>query len=177
MTESVVAGSGADPREVTDDILPPSVDAGVKKLGIRKVTGANEASTLTRATVRGHEAITDEPYTSDQGPTPLETVLIGLVGCEGVIIRRVADAMEFAYSKVDIEANGEVDGRGSRGVPGVRPYFNWIELRIRITTPEPVDRLVILQKNVEFRCPVMNLMRDAGVEVRAKWILSPEPPS
>jgi uncharacterized OsmC-like protein len=157
-----------------DDLLPPSIDPAVKKLGIRRVTGLNDATTKTICKVRNHVAITDEPSGANEGPTPLETVLIGLVGCEGVIINRCAEAMGFRYSKVEIEADGEVDQRGSRGVAGVRPYFNWIKLKIRIKTPESVDRLHKLQRNVEYRCPVMNLMKSADVQVEARWVLTPE---
>ena len=159
---------------VDDELLPPSVDPHVKRIGIRQVSGVNHASTRTVSTVRGHTGITDEANGGDTGPTPLETVLIGLVGCEGVIINRVAEAMGFRYSRVDISCDGEVDQRGSRGVAGVRPHFNWVSLDIRITSPEPVDRLLKLRRNVEARCPVMNLIRDANVEVRAKWRLTPE---
>ena len=156
------------------DILPPSIDPERPVLGIRQVVGVNRASARTEVRVRGHTVVTDEVDGGDTGPTPLETTLAALVGCEGVIINRVAEAMGFRYGRVDISADGEVDKRGSRGVAGVRPHFNWVELRIRITSDEEPDRLRQLQKNVEARCPVMNLMRDAGVEVRAKWILTPE---
>lgn len=155
-------------------LLPPSVDPKVKKLGIRRVTGTNDATTKTICSVRNHIAITDEPLGLNEGPTPLETVLIALIGCEGVIINRCAEAMDFRYSKVEIEAEGEVDQRGSRGVAGVRPYFNWIKLKIRIRTPETVDRLHTLQRNVEYRCPVMNLMKGADVDVETHWVLTPE---
>ncbi len=156
------------------DLLPPSIDPATPKLGIREVVGVNHASPRTEVTVRGHTVVTDEVDGGDTGPTPLETTLSALVGCEGVIINRVAEVMEFRYSRVDISADGEVDKRGSRGVSGVRPHFNWVDLSIRITSNEGPDRLHKLQRNVEARCPVMNLMRDAGVDVRAKWTLTPE---
>ena len=155
------------------DILPPSIDPDAPKLGIRQVRGVNLASPRTVSTVRGHTVVTDEADGQDSGPTPLETTLAALVGCEGVIINRVAEAMGFDYARVDIAADGEVDKRGSRGVRGVRPHFNWVSLDIRIASDEGPDRLRQLQRNVEARCPVMNLMRDAGVEVRAKWVLTP----
>ena len=156
------------------DILPPSIDPDTPKLGVREVVGVNYASARTEVTVRGHTVITDEVDGGDTGPTPLETTLAALVGCEGVIINRVAEVMGFSYSRVDISADGEVDKRGSRGVAGVRPHFNRVALTIRIASDETPDRLRQLQKNVEARCPVMNLMRDAGVDVRAKWVLMPE---
>ncbi len=156
-------------RDEPADLLPPGVDPDTPKLGIRHVNGHNEATTRSVLSVRGHTLITDEPA-SNTGPTPLEMTLASLVGCEGVIINRCAEAMRFRYGAVDIDADGEVDQRGSRGVRGVRPYFTWVRLEIRIRTDEPEARLERLRRNVEYRCPVMNLFRDAGVDVQATWV-------
>jgi uncharacterized OsmC-like protein len=152
----------------TDDLLPPSVDPNTKALGIRRVSMRNEGSTRSVMMVRDHVVITDEKE-SNTGPTPLEMTLASLCGCEGVIINRCAEAMRFEYSAVEVEADGEVDQRGSRGVQGVRPYFNWVKMRIRIHTDEPEDRLARLKRNVEYRCPVMNLFSAAGVELDVTW--------
>lgn len=153
------------------DLLPPGVDPDKLKLGIRQVSARNEATARSVMTVRGHELVTDEPNDGDTGPTPLETTLSALLGCEGVIIHRCATAMRFKYSAVEMDAEGEVDQRGSRGVRGVRPYFNWVKMTIRIHSDEPPERLERLRKNVEYRCPVMNLFRSADVEVDARWEL------
>ena len=151
------------------DILPPDMDPTIKKIGIRKLSAHNEASARTVTTVRSHQIVTDEANEGDTGPSPLENTLASLTGCEGVIINRCAKAMGFAYSAVDMEAEGDVDPRGSRGVAGVRPYFLAVRLKIRIHTNEPEEQLAKLRKNVENRCPVMNLFRDAGVDVTAEW--------
>lgn len=156
-----------------DDLLPPSIDPTKSALGIRSVSAVNEAAPRTVITVRGHTLVTDEKGT-DTGPTPLEMALSSLIGCEGVIINRCAEAMNFAYSAVHMEAEGEVDQRGSRGVQGVRPYFNWVRLSIRVTSRESQERFDKLAKNVEYRCPVMNLFREAGVDVEADWKLVAE---
>ncbi len=150
------------------DLLPPSVDPGKKAIGIRRVSARNEAATRTVMMVRDHVLVTDERGTNT-GPTPLEMCLSSLLGCEGVIINRCAEAMDFGYTAVDMEANGEVDQRGSRGVPGVRPYFNWVRMRIRVHTNEPQERFDRLKRNVEYRCPVMNLFRSADVDLQVVW--------
>lgn len=150
------------------DLLEPTIDPGKKALGIRRVSARNEASTRTVMMVRDHILVTDEKGTNT-GPTPLEMTLSSLLGCEGVIINRCAEAMNFSYSAVDMEADGEVDQRGSRGVQGVRPYFNWVKLRIRVHTDEPEDRFQRLTRNVEYRCPVMNLFKSADVDVEIRW--------
>jgi uncharacterized OsmC-like protein len=153
---------------MSDDLLPPSVDPDTALMGIRRVSARNDASTRTVMTVRDHVVITDEKE-SNTGPTPLEMTLSSLLGCEGVIINRCAEAMQFAYTAVDIEADGAVDQRGSRGVKGVRPYFQSVRMRIRVHTEEPDERFARLQRNVEYRCPVMNLFRSADVALDVTW--------
>jgi uncharacterized OsmC-like protein len=150
------------------DLLPPDIDPLRSATGIRRVSARNEAATRTVMMVRDHVLIADEKQTNT-GPTPLEMALSSLLGCEGVIINRCAGAMNFAYTAVDMEAEGEVDQRGSRGVAGVRPYFNWVKLRIRIHTGESEERLARLAQNVEYRCPVMNLFRSADVAMEVAW--------
>ncbi len=150
------------------DLLPPSVDPNTAALGIRRVSARNEASTRSVMMVRDHLVVTDEKGTNT-GPTPLELTLSSLLGCEGVIINRCAEAMKFNYTAVDMDADGEVDQRGSRGVQGVRPYFNWVKLRIRVHTEETQERFERLTRNVEYRCPVMNLFKSADVEVQIRW--------
>lgn len=156
-----------------DLILPPSVDPLTKKLGIRNVTGHNAGGTRTEVKVRHFDpVITDEPDTmggTNTAPSPLETVLVALVGCDGVIINGVAQAMSFDYSGVDFECTSQIDVRGPKGVKGVRPYFEKVDITLTVYTDESLDRFAKLQANVENRCPVMNLMRDAGVELTAIW--------
>ncbi|HCK07727.1 MAG TPA: hypothetical protein DHW01_05825 [Rhodobacter sp.] len=153
---------------MSDDLLPPSVDPKIKTLGIRRVSGKNMATPRTVMMVRDHIVVSDEKETNT-GPTPLEMALSALIGCEGVIINRCAEAMGFAYSAVDMDADGEVDQRGSRGVVGVRPYFNWVKLRIRVHSLENSERFEKLIQNVEYRCPVLNLFRAADVPVDITW--------
>jgi len=86
-----------------------------------------------------------------------------------VIIRGVAEAMNFAYSGVDFECSGQIDVRGPKGIPGIQPYFEKVVIKIVLHTAEPANRIKKLQDNVEFRCPVMNLLRLAGVELGVIW--------
>ncbi len=155
------------------ELLKPSINPNIKAIGIRRVTARNEGTTRSVMTVRDHAVIIDEP-SSNTGPTPLEMALSSLLGCEGVIINRCAEAMGFKYSAVDMDAEGEVDQRGSRGVRGVRPYFTWVKINIRVYSNETSERFAKLSKNVEYRCPVMNLFRSADVKVTANWELLPE---
>lgn len=159
------------------EIIEPSIDPKTKKIGIRHVKAFNDGGTRTRVQVRDFDPVfTDEPASlggSNSAPSPLETVLVALVGCDGVIINGVAQAMGFAYAGVEFECRSQIDVRGPKGVPGIRPYFETVDLKIVLYTDEPAHRVAQLQRNVEFRCPVMNLLRSADVRLRADWTVRP----
>ena len=159
------------------DIIEPSIDPKTKKIGIRHVKASNAAGTRTKIQVRDFDPVyTDEPASlggTNSAPSPLETVLVALVGCDGVIINGVANAMGFEYTGVDFSCESQIDVRGPKGVPGIRPYFEKTDLEIIVYTDESEKRFEQLRKNVEFRCPVMNLMNAAEVDMNVTWIKRP----
>ena len=162
---------------IDPDILEPSIDPETKKIGVRHVKATNAAGTRTKIQVRDFEPVyNDEPSSlggSNTAPSPLETVLVALVGCDGVIINGVANAMDFAYAGVDLACESQIDVRGPKGVPGIRPFFESGKLDITVYSDESETRFNQLCKNVEFRCPVMNLLKAADVEMAVIWIQKP----
>lgn len=155
------------------EILPPSIDPETRKIGIRHVTATNAAGTRTKIQVRDFAPVyTDEPDSlggTNSAPSPLETVLVALVGCDGVIINGVATAMGFDYAGVDFACESQIDVRGPKGVPGIRPYFESGKLTITVYTDESDARFAKLARNVEHRCPVMNLLNAAEVQMQVTW--------
>lgn len=162
---------------IDSDIIEPSIDPTTKKIGIRHVKATNAAGTRTKIQVRDFDPVyTDEPASlggTNSAPSPLETVLIALVGCDGVIINGVASAMKFDYAGVDFACESQIDVRGPKGVPGIRPYFETARLEIIVYTDESEARFQQLRKNVEFRCPVMNLLNAAQVDMDVTWAQRP----
>ena len=162
---------------IDPDIIEPSIDPETRKIGVRHVKATNAAGTRTKIQVRDFApTFTDEPASlggTNSAPSPLETVLIALVGCDGVIINGVAKAMDFAYAGVDFACQSQIDVRGPKGVPGIRPYFESGTLDITVYTDESDDRFERLCKNVEFRCPVMNLLSAASVDMTVNWTKQP----
>ena len=108
----------------TEQILEPGIDPRTKKIAVRGVFGRNEGGTRTVSTVRHFDpVVTDEPDSlggTNSAPSPLEMVLVSLIGCEGGIIHGVAKAMNFKYAGVDFECSGKIDVRGPKGVRGGR---------------------------------------------------------
>ena len=162
---------------IDQDIIEPSIDPQTKKIAIRHVKATNASGTRTKIQVRDFAPVyTDEPASlggTNSAASPLETVLVALVGFDGVIIHGVAKAMRFQYSGVDFSCESQIDVRGPKGVPGIRPYFESAKLEIVVYTDENEQRLEQLKKNVEFRCPVMNLLSAADVQLDVMWSARP----
>lgn len=139
----------------------------------RQVAGTTQA---TMRTVLDYAdagvQVTDEPTAAGgggSGPTPLQSVLGALCGCEAVTFRRTATEFAFEYDRIDFEAACTIDIRGRSGDRSVRPHFQTVRLSAQVITPESQDRLLELVEEVEARCPVLNLMRDAGVSLDIRW--------
>ena len=159
------------------DLLEPTVDPNARKLTYRNLTAHNDGGDRTVVSVRDTpDLVIDHPTGrggTNEGPTPVETVLAGLVGCDAVITRSVAKILKFEYGAIDYTCEAQIDTRGVAGVKGVRPYFEKVSVTKTIQTNESAERIEKLKNNVEQRCPVSNLVRDAGVDLTIEWIVEP----
>lgn len=116
--------------------------------------------------------VTDEPAAhggESAGPSPLQAVLGALCGCEAVTFRRTATEMNFEYDRLEFEAAFTIDIRGRMGDRAVRPHFQTVKVLISVVTSSSEEDLAAVIEETEARCPVMNLLIDAGVTVDVKW--------
>ena len=117
--------------------------------------------------------VTDDPASqggTGEGPSPLQVVLGALCGCEAVTFRRTATELGFAYTGIEFEGAFTIDIRGRMGVAGVRPHFQTVRVQATVGTDESEDRLRHVVEETERRCPVYNLLSDAGVNLEMVWI-------
>ena len=140
----------------------------------KQLTAHTDASMMTRIDFGEYgEFATDEPVAhggSGEGPSPLQTVLGALCGCEAVTFRRTADDMGFDYSSISFEAEFTIDIRGRMGAAEVRPHFQTIRVQAVVDTPETAERLAEVAEETERHCPVFNLVTDAGVRTEMVWL-------
>lgn len=106
---------------------------------------------------------------NNAGPNPLEYFLGALGACTSVIATMVAKEQDFSYDNLDFSTNGDLDPRGYMGVEGVQTYYQKVEVTVEIETEEEDESLEAFAKEVERRCPLYNLLEDAGVEVISNW--------
>jgi uncharacterized OsmC-like protein len=135
--------------------------------------GKWESGVKTNISIRNFPAFSmDEPAElggTDAAPTPLEYVVAALNGCNGVMIPLVAKELGFTFSGIDFETTGIIDIRGLMGEEGVRTHFQKVRFHVNIQTEESEERIEQLKNEVERRCPVLNLLLDAGIKVDTKW--------
>jgi len=119
--------------------------------------------------------IVDEPQNlggKNEGPNPVEFVLAGLSSCTSVMIAIIAKEQNFSYEAAEFKNSGALDLRGLMGVDGVSAHFQSVDFDVILKTDETEARILELKESVEKRCPVMNLLVDAGVPVTSNWIKS-----
>ena len=136
--------------------------------------GKWESGVKTSLSIRDFSPfIMDEPESlggTDEGANPMEYVLAALSGCTSVMIALIAQEQSFRFSGVEFENVGYIDLRGLMGAEGVLPHFQKVRFEVIISTEESDERIAELKAEVEKRCPVFNLLRDAGVPIEADWI-------
>lgn len=107
---------------------------------------------------------------NNKGPNPLEYFLGALGSCTSVIATMIANEQAFTFTNLDFSVKGDLDPRGYKGVEGIQTYYQRVEVTVEVETEESDEAFVALTKAVEKRCPLYNLLEDAGVDVISNWI-------
>ncbi|MGG0186053.1 OsmC family protein [Bacillus rhizoplanae] len=146
---------------------------GTERLLKVQTSGKWEGGLKTSISIRDFsELIVDEPRKlggTDEGPNPIEYVLAALSSCTSVMIGFISKEKNFSYQGVDLENNGTLDLQGLMGVKGVLTHFQSVNFDVIFTTHEHDSRIAELKEEVEKRCPVYNLLKDAGVRIESNW--------
>lgn len=101
-------------------------------------------------------------------PNPLELLLASLTGCMNVVLQMVVSESQWNSVSATFHATGELDSRGLMGDPTVAPYFQHVELLVKVSGLSPTD-LDDMREKVGRRCPVHRLMDKAGIEIHEVW--------
>ena len=100
-----------------------------------------------------------------------DMLLEALVACAGVTLKAVATALEFGLRTASVEAEGDLDFRGTLGVAKEAPVgFRAIRLKFILDTDEPQERIDSLLKLTERYCVVfqtLNTRPDLSVSAQS----------
>ncbi|TIS50374.1 OsmC family protein [Mesorhizobium sp.] len=90
-----------------------------------------------------------------------DMLLEALVACAGVTLKAVATALEFKLGNATVEAEGDLDFRGTLGVARDAPVgFREIRLKFNLDTDEPQERIDSLLKLTERYCVVFQTINN-----------------
>ena len=90
-----------------------------------------------------------------------DMLLEALVACAGVTLKAVATALEFKLGNASVEAEGDLDFRGTLGVARDAPVgFREIRLKFNLDTDEPQERIDSLMKLTERYCVVFQTINN-----------------
>ncbi|PBB19716.1 OsmC family protein [Mesorhizobium sp. WSM4313] len=90
-----------------------------------------------------------------------DMLLEALVACAGVTLKAVATALEFKLGNATVEAEGDLDFRGTLGVARDAPVgFREIRLKFDLDTDEPQERIDSLIKLTERYCVVFQTINN-----------------
>ena len=81
--------------------------------------------------------------------------------------------MGVDYRAIDFEAEFKIDIRGRLGNRNVRPHFQVVRVVATVDTDAGEETLRAVVEETERRCPVFNLVHDAGVRCEMRWIRRP----
>lgn len=128
-----------------------------------RATTVSEADGLSTGTrIRSFELRLDEPPDlggTDTGPNPVEAVLAALGSCQAIVYRAYASVLGLRLDRVEVEARGTLDVRGFLNVAPVAAGFQQVAFAVRLTSPEPAEKLGELARLVDQHCPVLDTLR------------------
>jgi len=110
---------------------------------------------------------------TNRGMMPLEALLAAYAGSLNVVGNFVAKTMDFELRGMELAISGLLDPRGMYGLKSVHNPLRSLQVEARVTTSESQQRLRRWQGELLERCPVHNLLKNAGVRIRHTWILAP----
>jgi len=99
-----------------------------------------------------------------------DMLLEALVACAGVTLRAVSTALGIDVKSGSVEAEGDLDFRGTLGVDKEAPVgFKSIRLKFHLDTDAPQDKIDQLLKLAERYCVVLQTIRNS-VEAKAEVV-------
>ena len=169
---------------------PPSSDQSEEQQYLKhtltySVTGTGRGSLVNMQNASGQTMATDIPKKfggTELAPTPVETLLAALIGCEQATAVYVGRSMNprLLIERIDFDLQMDRDARGALELPiektpdiSACPKNCYGKATVYLSGKEktiPPEQLRLLKEQTEARCPVANMIRASGCPVDISWI-------
>ena len=146
-----------------------------KMVMTHRMHGTATTEARTDLTVRDHAITIDERIESggtNQGISPVETLLTALVGCTSRITHKVAAANGVDIKDMSVDLESRFDRRGTQLEQEIEVPFPEIRLRIELTTDAGDDAIEKVKTDLRKFCPIAKVLRHAGTEIIEDWIVT-----
>ncbi|GAA4678837.1 OsmC family protein [Pseudonocardia yuanmonensis] len=108
-----------------------------------------------------HVVKIDEPEAlggTSLAPNPVEFSLAALGSCQAITYRFWSEKLGIRIDRLHVEVTGDLDVHGVFGLKdGVRAGFGEVDVRVRVSGPEPAERYEQLRAAVNGHCPVLDI--------------------
>ena len=107
--------------------------------------------------VKDFTLMSDEPVAvggTNRGPTPLDFFASSIGFCENVMFARHAALLSLRFESLETCVRGHWDRRGQYEIDGTEPSFKDMIIETRVTTKDPVQKVVEVTRLSHSRCPM-----------------------
>lgn len=141
-----------------------------------RAKGSWQGKMRTTVDIRDFSFDIDEPLRvggTDTAPTPMEFMAGALNGCVSVVVEQVAKELGIEFTRLETYSIATQDTRGFAGTADVSPFFHSYRLEIHLETQlNDVAVKRDLTSQVHRRCPAINLVSAAGVNLDINWVFA-----
>lgn len=146
-------------RGLVDDMMrklgeatEPGQTIGTSRADVRLIGQQYQESRVGKFTLA-----CDEPLTAggtDKAATPLEFFTSAIGFCENVMFTRHAALLDLQFDSLETSVRGHWDRRGQYGIGGAEPSFKDMTIETKVTTKDPVEKVVEVTRHAHMGCPM-----------------------
>jgi uncharacterized OsmC-like protein len=143
-----------------------------KTVVTQRIHGDCPTHSRTEISTRDVKTIVDEPRERDgtnMGPSPTETMVASLIACTNVISHKCAKKHSVEFKAMSIDAEAQLDRRGTTLMEEIEVPFPKIKLVINVTTNASEADVEKVKADLHRFCPISKVVRNSGTEIEEVW--------
>ncbi len=149
----------------------------IKEKPIWTFSVSGTQQTKTRSTVRARdiEMVIDEPIErggTNLGPMPVETMIMGLVGCTHVITNKLAAHHGVTITSMDVDVVTKMDSSGTRLIEPIDIPFPEVTISIVAEMDGPDEAIDAVIAKLRHHCAVSKMLQMSGSDVTETWTIN-----
>jgi uncharacterized OsmC-like protein len=134
-----------------------------------KASGKWQFGFTTEVKLDHLEAVEAQTISEQPVPSGVDLAVAALVGCTCVAMSQVAREMDFYHNGIDFSGEAEFTVDNLSQEEGPVRLFKSIQATVVVRTDENDERLSQLAQEVQNRCQVFGILKDAGLAPNIQW--------